>query len=1091
VDLLGLLLKLLAEPLGKILLKAYLGETGEAIGGGLLEVARGKLKDHADQREAQRQFQGIADQIVKRVLPLFEQGSRQGEIHIESVAGELANTLEARISAEFFLTHDLDPPKLTDAFRAARPLPQGQFSAAEEALYDRALVETVRYLCQTAARLPRFQEALAARSLQQLRHIDKDVEETLESVGRIESLVRSLGGGEQSQRYEADYRQAVVRNLDYVELFGADISPEAKRHSLSVAYISLSLAATLPGRRAELQTLPAEDVVRSLGPDAGRLLIRGEAGSGKSTLLRWVALHAADPDSSASGAGVSPLYEDFRRRGRRRAARMRDLGEPAEHADLADDWRRCVPFLIRIRDCPGGRLPKPQDFPDSVAKEIGGPPPEWVLSVLDDDRALILIDGIDEVPHKYRESVVRKDIAALVGAYPRNYFVISTRPAVPDNWLADLDFREAAINPMSDVDKGRFIDKWHAAVGRELERQGRGDAKLAALAEQLKTMLDGNPSLSRLAANPLLCAMICALHRDRSQKLPESQAELCEALCHMLLHRREYESGLDISEFPEPYRKLSYEQKRALVQELAHYMVRNGETVVEREQADNIIAGTLEHFPGHSGSDAEAVCACLVERSGVIREARPGAIDFIHNTIRDFLAADRFVEDRDYGCLVKHMRDDAWRPVILFAVGTRTRGFASELLGRMLGESSKAPKGAAGAAAARGGQVAPLAIQCRAVALHLDPTLEQRLAALADELLPPDKMSTAEAVAACGDSVVPMLRYRARLNARQAAASVRALRLIGTRAAREALKGYGGDRRRTVVDELAQAIDPLQIEIYREQVCRGERLPAGIGPQVRDLSPLAGLANLKQLDLRNTSVSDIGPLAGLTDLQQLSLGRTWAEFFAWAEELGRPRELYLGGPSVSDVGPLAGLTNLQRLILSGTSVSDVGPLAGLTNLQELSLSHTSVSDVGPLTGLTNLQELVMFRTSVSDLGPLAGLTHLQKLNLSGTSVSDLGPLGGLTNLQELSLSQTSVSDVGPLGGLTNLQELSLSQTSVSDVGPLAGLTHLQKLNLSGTSVSDLGPLAGLTKLQQLYLTYTSVSDLGPLAGLKKLTILGP
>ncbi len=1074
MSVLTILMKCLAEPLGKFLLKKFFGEAVEGVGGGLLGIAAGKLNEYEEQREAERQFARIGERIVKHLLPLFDAASRGKDINIEAVAGELRTALDGRISAEFFLERDLDPVKLTEAFRAVRSLPGGQYSAAEEALYDRALSEAVRYLVGVAARLPRFQASLAAQSLQRLRHMGSELDEVLHTVRRIEERVAASDASDEHQRYEADYRQAVIRNLDYVELFGADISPEARRHSLSVAYISLNLETARKGGARESRTLLAEHVFDGLAPDSGRLLIRGEAGTGKSTLFRWAAIAAATPGSHARR-----LLGRLRDGDVELPEGLRDMLEPADldRAEVAEHvgqgegpppWMLRVPFLILLRNCPKGRLPKPADFPELIAKEVGNPPSDWVKSILEGKRALVLIDGIDEVPQRYRESAIRREVEALVKAYPDNYFVISTRPsAVCENWLGDLGFREARINPMSDVDKGRFIDRWHEAVRRQLVLQGRPDAELAGLAAELKRQLPDNPPISRLAANPLLCAMICALHRDRQQKLPETQSELCEALCHMLLHRRELESGLDLSEFPEAYRSLQYEQKRALVQDIAHYMVRNEEVALSVEQADRIIERGLKDLPGAASSDAQEVRKGLVERSGVIREARPGAVDFIHNTIKEFLAADRFVENNDLGELAGHAADASWQPVILFAVATRKRRFATELVRKMLERPVGAGRRRSRAEPDVGQERDLLALRCRAAALHLDRELEKELAGVAKAMFPPMSMAAAEALAASGDAAVPFLRYSKRLNARKTAASVRALRLIGTASARRALKDYARDRRQTVLSELAQAINPLEIDVYREAVSAGQGLPGSVRAQVSDVRALAGLSKLETLDLSGTRVSDVGPLAGLTDLQTLDL--------SWAQ--------------VSHVGPLAGLTDLQRLDLSGARVSDVGPLAGLTDLQMLDLSRTWVSDVGPLAGLTKLRTLYLMETRVSDVGPLAGLTDLQKLHLMGTQVSDVGPLAGLTKLQTLHLTGTQVSDVGPLAGLTKLQTLHLIETQVSDVGPLAGLTDLQKLGLSGAQVSDIGPLAGLTKLQRLDLSWTQVSDVGPLAGLTDLQML--
>ena len=76
------------------------------------------------------------------------------------------------------------------------------------------------------------------------------------------------------------------------------------------------------------------------------------------------------------------------------------------------------------------------------------------------------------------------------------------------------------------------------------------------------------------------------------------------------------------------------------------------------------------------------------------------------------------------------------------------------------------------------------------------------------------------------------------------------------------------------------------------------------------------------MDLSLTHVSDLSPLAELTRLRDLNIVAT----------------------HVSDLSPLIGLTRLEGLFLARTDVSDVTPLAGLTNLEVLELSDTHVSE---------------------------------------------------------------------------------------------------------------------------------------------------
>ena len=153
-------------------------------------------------------------------------------------------------------------------------------------------------------------------------------------------------------------------------------------------------------------------------------------------------------------------------------------------------------------------------------------------------RGLVLFDGVDEVPSQKRE-ILAREIETLVGAYPNNYWLVSTRPgAVSKGWLSKLNFLEARIEPMSLDDQDEFIDKWYAAVSSELRSTARRAENLEKVSASLKQELRDTPGIARLAIYPLLCAMICALYRERNQKLPETQAALCEDLCKMLLHRQ-------------------------------------------------------------------------------------------------------------------------------------------------------------------------------------------------------------------------------------------------------------------------------------------------------------------------------------------------------------------------------------------------------------------------------------------------------------------------------------------------------------------------------------------------------------------------
>ena len=66
------------------------------------------------------------------------------------------------------------------------------------------------------------------------------------------------------------------------------------------------------------------------------------------------------------------------------------------------DWRSLVPFVIRLRDYPDGELPRPQEYPLKLAKELPDAPHGWMDSLLKNGRALLMLDGVDEVQRALR-----------------------------------------------------------------------------------------------------------------------------------------------------------------------------------------------------------------------------------------------------------------------------------------------------------------------------------------------------------------------------------------------------------------------------------------------------------------------------------------------------------------------------------------------------------------------------------------------------------------------------------------------------------------------------------------------------------------
>jgi Leucine-rich repeat (LRR) protein len=945
--------------------------------------------------------------------------------------------------------------------------------------------------------------------------------------------------------YEERYRKAIASKLDYLQLFGIKVPRESQEYSLTVAYVSLNLAdETEEGLTTSSRSfnpnrptsISAEYFFDALQLVNKRLLIRGPAGCGKTTLLRWAAVQAGkfrdDRLSSRQLKYVSDeaFFNDNKLNlvkpeglrtsdGRRKDTSFssRDdsedkLGDVIQQNELkfrrfeneyTPNWRAKVPFLIRLRDYPNGKLPRPQQFPLLLAKELPDPPEQWVDEVLRQGRGLVMLDGMDEVPPNVRSEVIR-EVRQLMNTYPDCYYVVTTRPEAIEGFeFQALGFMSARVEPMSPLARDTLIDRWHEAM-EVLLRKWKQPEDLRPLTQRLKQRLAENRSIERLTVNPLLCTVVCALHRERNENLPETPVELCEKLCEMLLHRRDQERpGLDEKiNFDTSYSCLKFPVRKGLLSKLAYEMVVSGVSSISEADADVHIADALRSYT-ITNINSTIVRQALVERSGMLQESSEQRIEFLHNTLKEFLAAERLVNMENIEILAENIDNPAWQPVILFALAIPRDGssFATNLLRKILERTPLDPPQKGRSKQQREAAVKQRARQffffrCYTNAYQCNaPEITQVFEILSKQLLPLRTMSDAEALANAGEDAVPFLKNHKGLKAIERAANVRALCLIGSPFAWATLQSYFEETSEAVRKEILNAIFIKQIF----KITGDLKLPKSLtnltnldlsSTQISDITPLSNLVNLTNLDLSFTQVSDITPLLNLSNLTTLDLKSTQISDITPLSNLVNLTNLDLSSTQVSDITPLSNLVNLKTLDLSFTQVSNVTPLLNLVNLTILVLKSTQVSDVTSLSSLFNLTALDLSSTHVQKVIPLSNLIRLTSLDLSSTLVSNVKPLYRLINLTNLDLKFTQVSNVKPLSNLVKLTSLRLSSTQVSDIKSLSNLVNLTSLGLSSTQVSDIKSLSNLVNLTNLGFSFTSVSDIKSLSSLVNLTSLG-
>ncbi|MGW6415036.1 NACHT domain-containing protein [Streptomyces sp. NPDC055055] len=434
---------------------------------------------------------------------------------------------------------------------------------------------------------------------------------------------RTTGATTADEAFEARYREYVTRRHGQLTIYGVDVGDERQRRwSLDHAYMSPEVAG------AELPSA-VERVDQALS-GRQRTVIQGTAGSGKTTLLQWVAVNAA--------RGTLP--------------------------DLLGHLNGSIPFLVSLRSLARHTLlPGPDELLTAIDCPLSGAEPKgWASRVFGRGRALMLIDGADELTAEQR-SRLQGWLEGLLDAHPHGCYVVTTRAlTVPEDWLSSAGFRHLTLQPMRGAEVALSISLWHAAARLDADEQER--EVLDELEQPLHETIQQDHNLAALARTPLLCALICVLNRARRGMLPNSMMSLCAAALSMLLERRDTERYIrgDIV--------ITESESMQLLQTLAMWLTRNGQSETDTHRAEQLLRLVLPAMPRVSAQgDIREILQHLLVRSGLLQEPAAGRVKFIHRTFQDYLGARAAVEDDALNEVVYMAHQEQWENVVRMATG--------------------------------------------------------------------------------------------------------------------------------------------------------------------------------------------------------------------------------------------------------------------------------------------------------------------------------------------------------------------------------------------------------------------------------------
>ncbi|MGW7250419.1 NACHT domain-containing protein [Streptomyces decoyicus] len=814
------------------------------------------------------------------------------------------------------------------------------------------------------------------------------------------------GGGRPPTPAEPDtaFRTAYLARLsdmlDRIELYGFS-GRNIGRARLLTAYTSLSVtpddaAAVRSGSDAVLQADGA--LARSQ-----RLLVRGAAGSGKSTLVRRLAVMAA------RGAFTGEL-------------------EPCN---------RLVPVLLELRDHAGGRLPAPAEFLRTApAAAVDGMPDGWMDRRLHEGSVLLLVDGMDELPPE-EQPQVDAWLAELLGAYPCNRVVVTTRPAVTDEGrLHRHGFTSVTLEPMTSEEFTRFAGRWYRA-GNDTRAAALDDPAADTFAAEVLAELWQRPHLAELATNPLLASLICAIRSEHDQ-LPGHRAEIFQLAVELMVEQR----GMDrrVPRARSPF-AASRESVMSVLRGLAWLLSERGRTEVSRDQLRQFVTGILAERADAPDVTADEVLDYLLARSGILRVSSwGGTVGFVHRSFQEYLAALAACDEDRIDVLIDRAHLGIWRDtVVLAACRATSRQFRALL------------EGVIARAEAELHHRRPLwrlAVSCLETARPLPPALRDRLHEAAASVLPPRRRNECHALAAVHEWTLRALPTSLDgLTGEEAGLTVLTAALSGGDRALDLLAGYA--RQCTREDGTLRSARRELIYAW------GHFAPHPYAERVLAALPLAAEDPRDAVDLRITH-----PGQWTTALRLLTTTAAG---------------LHLTLPCGESVlSRLPDFTSLQRLRIDALAASsDLAPLAGCPELRRLTLAGDGpLPDLAPVTGLPRLEFLALWNWPPFSLDDTPLPQTLTTLGLMGLPLSaELRWLTTLPHLEALALAGGGRPRwTNALAELRDLRELDLGSYDLTEHLPkiVSSAPGLTALGLHACALpADLAPLARLESLKEL------------------------
>jgi NACHT domain len=459
------------------------------------------------------------------------------------------------------------------------------------------------------------------------------------------------------------YNREFLKLHGKIQFVGMSVYKEEASASVDMDRIYIRLQVVPEGAVESDTQLSRTDPLTLLTPGA-RHVILGDPGSGKSTLLRFLAL-----------AGNQPQL--MKRYGAQKDDRLPVLVTLRRYADELKS-RPGLSLLDHILELTRGDLGL-----SAVATEFF----DYHLWA---GQAIILLDGLDELPSPHFKTTVRDRVAELQ-SYPGNTTVVTSRIVGYDKEVRydGLGFSHHRVARLSFEDIAGFVTNWYEARLENTAERQRHATDLSRIIND-----PDNRAIRELAENPLLLTIICLVHRIDAV-LPDERVVLYQKCTETLLNT--WHAWKFHSEETRSRNKVE-QRNRSRMEAIAYWMHclmgEEGSTqraVVPYADLRDFLSQYISEIekPSHDDSRtlAEEFLYFVKDRAGLLIEAGDELYSFVHLTFQEYLTATYLRKSGETGgvgviweCIEERCGDRRWHEVIRLLVGALERRKSQEYL---------------------------------------------------------------------------------------------------------------------------------------------------------------------------------------------------------------------------------------------------------------------------------------------------------------------------------------------------------------------------------------------------------------------------